>query len=128
MSSRAASFRTVFWPLALLALMARLGFGGVPLPHAALDDPLRRLAAIAILCDSHAAEHGHPDHPHPVDGDDGFLLIDQALAGAVPADAPAFHAARLRVPTGRIWCFPPIRGPPARRAASLYAQGPPSLT
>lgn len=53
MSARAHSLThlVVFWPLVLLALVARLTFGGVVSPTALVEDPLKDLIKLSILCE-----------------------------------------------------------------------------
>ncbi|OUJ15207.1 hypothetical protein HK28_08175 [Acetobacter sp. DsW_063] len=114
------------WPLVLLALMARLSFGGLVSPQAALDDPVARVAALSLLCDSQHVGDGTPHDHVPSDMGDGIFLLGDALDNP----APAFVAFALLfltfcVPCAHVWCFPPVRGPPLRRVASLYPQGPP---
>lgn len=118
------------WPLVLLAVVARLTLGGLAAPQVVLDDPSARLAGLVVLCDGVLdQDHAGRDtaHHHPA-GDDGLMLLADALD--MPALGGSLAGAGLphRRPAGMAWMFPPVRGPPFRQRSPLCPQGPPALT
>ena len=129
MSSRAHSLThlTVFWPLVVLALMARLLFGGVLSPMALLDDPIKDLTALSILCDDHTplsdpdGQHHHSNTPQ----DDSFLLAE-ALELFLLSGVVCLLARLVATDMARPWMFAPIRGPPTPQRTALCPQGPPA--
>ncbi|MBE7213029.1 MAG: hypothetical protein INR65_18610 [Gluconacetobacter diazotrophicus] len=124
----------VVWPLVLLALAVRIGFGGLAAPAAILDAALEQGVLSAAFCYGldHRDGNGHPLPPPPADAGDGVLLLGDVLAIAVlpdPGTAAPFPLAPRFIAASPCWCFPPVRGPPFRvAAAALYAQGPPAST
>ncbi len=119
----------VVWPLVLLALMVRIGFGSLATPAMAVEGVARQRVLHAVFCKGDPGT-GVPRPRPPADAGDGLLLLGDALAMSAlldvrlvtPLSGPSGNAA---TPT---WSFPPVRGPPARISAALYAQGPPYPT
>jgi len=120
-----ASTWVAFWPLVLIALMMRLAIGSVAVPENSLHDPITQIAQLSVLCDTPAS--GGQTHHHPTDFGADTLLLGDVLA-AHTLDTLGVHFALLILAlVTTCWFFPPICGPPLRRASSLYAQGPPHI-
>lgn len=128
MSARAHSLThlVVFWPLVLLALVARLTFGGVVSPTALVEDPLKDLIKLSILCEDQTP-FSDPDgsHHHATDPQDDSFLLSEALEFFLLSVAFCIFAGLLAASMYRTWMFAPIRGPPAPKRTSLCPQGPP---
>lgn len=115
------------WPLVLLALIARLTFGGIASPAALIVDPLKTFTKLTILCDDQSAS-SDPDGQHhrstAPDGD-GFLLsetLDLLVVSIVFCLFMGLCVAGIR----QTWMFTSIRGPPTPKRTSLCPQGPPA--
>ncbi|MCH4023481.1 MAG: hypothetical protein LKH81_04985 [Acetobacter sp.] len=128
MSPRASTsvYLMAFWPLVMLALIARLTFGGIVSPTRLIDDPLKSLAKLTILCEEQETssdpdgQHHHSTNPE----DDGFLL-SEVFELLVLAVAFCFFMGRVVSGVCQPWMFAPIRGPPYPKRTSLCPQGPP---
>ncbi|AOW46832.1 hypothetical protein [Acetobacter ascendens] len=128
MSARSYSLThlVVFWPLVLLALVVRLTFGGIVSPVVLVEDPLRDLTKLSILCDDQTPL-SDPDgqHHHAADPQDDSFLLSEALELFLLSVAFCIFAGLITERVGQTWMFPPIRGPPAPKRTSLCPQGPP---
>ncbi|WP_339076883.1 hypothetical protein QQM41_08735 [Acetobacter sp. AC2005] len=128
MSARSHSLKhlVVFWPLVLLALIARLTFGGIVSPNILVEDPIRELTKLSILCDDQSPLSNPDGQQHHVSDqqDDGFLL-SEALELFLLSVAFCLFSKLSTVSVCRAWMFAPIRGPPAPKRTSLCPQGPP---
>ncbi|ANA14371.1 hypothetical protein [Acetobacter oryzifermentans] len=116
----------VFWPLVLLALVARLTFGGVVFPVALVEDPLKDLIKLSILCDDQKPL-SDPDgqHHHTTDSQDDSFLLSEVLELFLLSIAFCIFAGLSAECVCRTWMFAPIRGPPTPKRTSLCPQGPP---
>ncbi|MBO1324953.1 hypothetical protein K2X14_07320 [Acetobacter sp. TBRC 12305] len=127
MSFRSRMNVAAFWPLVLLALLARLSFGSMAQPLSVFDDSLRELSRLSVLCDD-PAPLSHPDEKHHASDDDqsGSFLLAEALELLCLALGICFLAAFSVSCLDPVWAFPPVRGPPFCRWSSLCPQGPPA--
>lgn len=129
MTPRAHSptYLLAFWPLVLLALIARLTFGGIASPATLIDDPLNTLTKLSILCDdlSTSSDPDGQNHHSTAPDDDGFLLseaLDLLIVSIVFCLFIGLCVAGIR----QTWMFTAIRGPPTPKRTSLCPQGPPA--
>lgn len=129
MSSRAHSltYMTAFWPLVLLAVVARLTFGGIAFPSALMDDPLKNLTKLSILCDDQSSS-SDPDgqQHHSTNPEDDSFLLSEAFELLVLSVVFCLFIALVVSGIHQPWMFTPIRGPPRPKRASLCPQGPPA--
>ncbi|ARW49229.1 hypothetical protein S1001342_02939 (plasmid) [Acetobacter pasteurianus subsp. pasteurianus] len=129
MTPRAHSptYLLAFWPLVLLALIARLTFGGIASPAALVDDPLKTFTKLSILCDDQSTSPD-PDGQHhrsTAPDDDGFLL-SEALGLLVVSIVFCLFMGLCVAGIRQTWMFTSIRGPPTPKRTSLCPQGPPA--
>lgn len=129
MTPRAHSptYLLAFWPLVLLALIARLTFGGIASPATLIDDPLNTLTKLSILCDdlSTSSDPDGQHHRSTAPDDDGFLLseaLDLLVVSIIFCLFVGLCVAAIR----QSWMFTFIRGPPTPKRTSLCPQGPPA--
>ncbi|WP_025827461.1 hypothetical protein [Acetobacter okinawensis] len=129
MSSRTHSltYLMAFWPLVMLALIARLTFGGLASPTALVDDPLKNLTKLSILCDDQSPSPS-PDgqHHHSTNPEDDSFLLSEAAELLLLSVAFCLCVALAICDNPHAWMFAPIRGPPAPQRTSLCPQGPPA--
>lgn len=129
MSSRAHSlaYLMVFWPLVMLALIARMTFGGLASPTTLVDDPLKNLTKLSILCDDQS-QSPSPDeqHHHSTNPEDDSFLLSEADELLLLSVAFCLCVALAVCDSPHAWMFAPIRGPPAPQRTSLCPQGPPA--
>lgn len=125
--THSTTYLLAFWPLVLLALIARLTFGGIASPAGLVDDPLKTFTKLTILCDDQSAS-SDPDGQHhrsTAPDDDGFLLsetLDLLVVSIVFCLFMGLCVAGIR----QTWMFTSIRGPPTPKRTSLCPQGPPA--
>ncbi|MDE7547187.1 hypothetical protein PY793_04205 [Acetobacter fabarum] len=125
--AHSSTYLLAFWPLVLLVLIARLTFGGIASPAGLIDDPLKTLTKLSILCDDQSRLPG-PDGQHhrsTAPDDDGFLLsevFDLLIVSIVFCLFVGLRVANMR----QAWMFTSIRGPPTPKRTSLCPQGPPA--
>ena len=125
--AHSSTYPLAFWPLVLLALIARLTFGGIASPTALIDDPLKTFTKLSILCDAQSTS-SDPDgqnHHSTAPDDDGFLLseaLDLLIVSIVFCLFVDLRIAAIR----QSWMFTSIRGPPTPKRTSLCPQGPPA--
>lgn len=129
MTPRAHSptYLLAFWPLVLLALIARLTFGGIASPAALVDDSLKTFTKLSILCDDQSTSPD-PDGQHhrsTAPDDDGFLL-SEALGLLVVSIVFCLFMGLCVAGIRQTWMFTSIRGPPTPKRTSLCPQGPPA--
>lgn len=125
--AHSSTYLLAFWPLVLLALIARLTFGGIASPAALVDDPLKTFTKLNILCDdpSTSSDPDGQHHRSTAPDDDGFLLsetLDLLVVSIVFCLFMGLCVAGIR----QTWMFTAIRGPPTPKRTSLCPQGPPA--
>lgn len=123
---RNSAYLLGFWPLVLLALLARLTFGGVVTTSSVFDDSLKELTKLSVFCDPQEAYSAPDKHHHQNDQqDDAFLLSDALDLFQLTIAFCALIALSIAF-VHRVWMFTPIRGPPTPERASQCPQGPPA--
>lgn len=129
MTPRAHSltYLLAFWPLVLLALIARLTFGGIASPAALVDDPLKTFTKLNILCDDQSTS-SDPDgqHHRSTAPDDDGVLLSEALDLLVVSIVFCLFVGLCVAAIRQSWMFTFIRGPPTPKRTSLCPQGPPA--
>ncbi|AQS84976.1 MAG: hypothetical protein ABF876_05035 [Acetobacter aceti] len=125
--AHSSTYLLAFWPLVLLALIARLTFGGIASPAALIDDPLKTLTKLSILCDDQSTSPD-PDgqHHHSTAPDDDSFLLSEALDLLIVSIVFYFFMGLCVASIRQAWMFTSIRGPPTPKRTSLCPQGPPA--
>lgn len=122
---RNSAYLLGFWPLVLLALLARLTFGSLVTTSSVVDDSLNELKKLSIFCAPQDASSDPGTHHHQNNQqDDAFLLSDALDLFQLTIAFCALIALSMAF-VHRVWMFAPIRGPPSPERTSQCPQGPP---